>query len=236
MMANAALSLQDIDYRAGGATLLDGISHAFPRGQCTMLVGPNGAGKSLLMKISHGILPPARGAVLWARNESGPLRHTMVAQRPLMMRRTAKANLVHALALAGISYAARHRQAQAALEKFRLGHLVDKPAAKLSGGEQQRLAIARAAAIGADVIFLDEPTSALDPASTQEIEAMIAVLRSEGVTVIMSTHALPQAKRLADHMVMMHKGSIIESGPVDAFFNAPLMPQTCAFLAGDLLI
>lgn len=236
MMTTSALSLQDIHYIAGGATLLDGISHAFPRGQCTVLVGPNGAGKSLLLKISHGILPPARGVVEWARKQGGPLGHTMVAQRPLMMRRTAKANLVHALALAGVGYAARHRQAHAALEKFRLGHLAEKPATKLSGGEQQRLAIARAAAIGADVIFLDEPTSALDPASTQEIEAMIAVLRSDGVTVIMSTHALPQAKRLADHMVMMHKGTIIESGPADTFFNAPVMPQTRAFLAGDLLI
>lgn len=235
-MMDMALSVRDLHFAVNGVMLLNGIDAQFPRGGCTVLLGPNGAGKSLLMRIAHGLLPATRGEIIWAQNGGAPLRHAMVAQRPLMMRRSARANLVHALALAGVDYATRHRQARDVLQKFRLDHLAERPATRLSGGEQQRLAIARAAAIKADVILLDEPTAALDPAATREIEDMIGTLRAEGVTVIFSTHAIAQAKRLAGHVLLLNRGSVIEAGPASSFFKNPQSAAAQAFLAGDLLL
>lgn len=236
-MRDMALTLRDVHASVNASPVLNGISMDIRRGCCTVIMGPNGAGKSMLMKLAHGLFAPSRGAVEWAHTGNGSIaKHAMVAQRPLMMRRSAHANIVHALALDGCKYAARHAQAHAVLEKFRLSHLAARPATRLSGGEQQRLAIARAAAVSPDVIFLDEPTAALDPAATREVEASIRQLRDDGVTVIMSTHSLPQARRLADDILLMHKGQVVEAGAAADFFNTPHTANGRAFLAGDLLL
>lgn len=236
-MTSSALSLRDVHLTVGETPVLQGVSADFACGRCTVIMGPNGAGKSMLMKIAHGLLQPTRGTVEWAQQLSGPkAKHAMVAQRPLMMRRSTHSNIVHALALDGLPYAQRHAQARTILQKFRLDHLATRPATRLSGGEQQRVAIARAAAVSPGVIFLDEPTAALDPAATREIEDSIRQLRNDGVTIIMSTHALAQARRLADDIVLLHQGRIVEAGAADNFFSQPQTANGRAFLAGDLLL
>ncbi|MGL4322801.1 MAG: ATP-binding cassette domain-containing protein, partial [Beijerinckiaceae bacterium] len=185
--------------------------------------------------MAHGLLMPSRGSRTWPGQNMTP-RHAMVAQRPLMMRRSVHANIVHALALAGMSYAARHARAAQIIRQFRLEALANQPATRLSGGEQQRVAIARAAAIDPAVIFLDEPTAALDPAATREIEDSVQALRASGVTIIMSSHDLPQARRLADSVILLHKGRVIEAGPAADFFRKPQTDEARTFLAGDLLL
>jgi len=232
------LTVESLVFEVDGRRLIDGIDLHLERGATTVLLGPNGAGKSLLLRLCHGLLVPTAGRVRWALPEgrvAGVKRHAMVFQKPVMLRRSVFANLTHALAAAGLGYEARRARARAALERFRLADLADRPARVLSGGEQQRLAIARAWALDADVLFLDEPTSQLDPAATRAIEEMLRALKGEGRTLMMATHDLGQARRLADRVLFVHAGRIREDAPAATFFTAPATREARAFLAGDLL-
>ncbi len=159
----------------------------------------------------------------------------MVFQRPVLLRRSARANILHALSLAGIARTTRNELADDALRRFGLSDIAGSPARVLSGGEQQRLAMARAWALTPDILFLDEPTSALDPGATRAIEAMIAAFHARGVAILMTTHDLGQARRIADDIIFLHAGRIVEAGPADAFFTRPQTEQARAFLAGELL-
>lgn len=233
------LAVEGVSFEIGGRRLIDGLDLRFERGGLTVLLGPNGAGKSLIMRLCHGLVQPTTGVVRWAvegGRRGSAKAHAMVFQKPVMLRRSAFANLTHALAAAGVGFADRRRRAGEALERFRLTHLADRPARVLSGGEQQRLAIARAWALDATVFFLDEPTSQLDPAATREIEETIALLLAEGRTIVMATHDLGQARRLADRVVFVVAGRIEEDAPADRFFAAPSSPRAAAFLAGDLVV
>lgn len=232
------LAVERLGYAAGGQTLIDDVSFTLPRGGITALIGPNGAGKSLLMRLCHGLIPPGSGRIAFAGGDgtvAGRRRHVMVFQRPVMLRRSARANVVHALAAVGVGHAERAQRADDALARFGLEPLAGQPARLLSGGEQQRLAIARCWALGPELVFLDEPTSALDPGATRQIEGMLAALRDDGVTLVMSTHDLGQARRLASHVLMLNRGRLVESAPADAFFAGPASDVARAFLAGDLL-
>ena len=232
------LTVEGLRFSAGGERLIDDVSFTLPRGGVTALIGPNGAGKSLLMRLCHGLIPPEAGRIAYAngdRDVAGRRRHVMVFQRPVMLRRSARANLDHALAAVGCARADRGRRTDAALAHFGLSSLAGRPARLLSGGEQQRLAIARAWALAPELVYLDEPTSALDPGATRQIETMLATLRAEGVTLMLSTHDLGQARRLADHVLMLHRGRLVESAPADAFFAGPRTDIARAFVAGDLL-
>ncbi len=232
------LTVESLVFEIDGRRLIDGIDLHLERGATTVLLGPNGAGKSLLLRLCHGLLAPTAGRVRWALAEgrvAGVKRHAMVFQKPVMLRRSVFANLTHALAAAGLGYDARRARARTALERFRLADLADRPARVLSGGEQQRLAIARAWALDADVLFLDEPTSQLDPAATRAIEEMLRALKDEGRTLMMATHDLGQARRLADRVLFVHAGRIREDASAATFFTAPATGEARAFLAGDLL-
>lgn len=232
------LTVESLVFEVDGRRLIDGIDLHLERGATTVLLGPNGAGKSLLLRLCHGLLTPTAGRVGWALPEgrvAGVKRHAMVFQKPVMLRRSVFANLTHALAAAGLGYDPRRVRARAALERFRLADLADRPARVLSGGEQQRLAIARAWALDADVLFLDEPTSQLDPAATRAIEEMLRALKGEGRTLMMATHDLGQARRLADRVLFVHAGRIREDASAATFFTAPATGEARAFLAGDLL-
>ena len=203
-------------------------------GRRLVILGPNGAGKSLLLRLCHGLIRPDAGRVLWARPEMAPARQAMVFQRPVLLRRSVRANLRHALSLARVERRVAEARTDEALERFGLGPVADRPARVLSGGEQQRLAIARAWTLRPEVLFLDEPTAQLDPGAARTIEALIADLSREGVTIIMTTHDLGQARRLAEDVAFLHRGRLIETGPATAFFNAPASPEARAFLSGDL--
>jgi tungstate transport system ATP-binding protein len=189
-----------------------------------------------MLRLCHGLIQPTAGAVEWL----GPgaaitRRHAMVFQRPVMLRRSARGNLIHALALAGHGYRARRIAAGIALDRFGLTALADRPARVLSGGEQQRLALARAWSLRPEVLFLDEPTANLDPAATRAVESMIWEFVRDGIRIVMTTHDLGQARRLADEIVFLIRGTLIEQAPAAAFFDQPRTAEAAAFLRGDLL-
>ena len=231
------MSAEAISFAAGGKTLLDAVSFSLPRGGLTALVGPNGSGKSLTLRLCHGLLMPASGRVVWSTpsNASGWKRHAMVFQKPVMLRRSARANILHALAAIGMDRPARENRADMALKRFGMGAFADRPARLMSGGEQQRLAVARAWAMAPEVLFLDEPTSQLDPGATRQIEEMLVALKAEGVTLVMASHDMGQIRRLADRVLFLNRGRLVGDSPTPVFFDAPSSPDARAFVSGDLV-
>lgn len=230
------LRVRNVVFSAEGKRLIDDVSFDLPKGGISAMIGPNGAGKSLTLRLCHGLLEPASGRLEWALTggiREGRKRHGMVFQRPVMLRRSVAANIDHALRVSGFDRVSERRQA--VLERFGLENFAGRPARLLSGGEQQRLAIARAFALEPEVLFLDEPSSQLDPGATRQIEAIIASLAADGVTILMSTHDFGQAKRLANRMLFLHKGRLLVDQPADIFFAAPDSAEARAFLAGDLV-
>ena len=226
-------------FEAGGKRLVDGIDLTLTPGTRTVVMGPNGAGKSLLLRLLHGLIEPTAGTVRWAGALTpGRLRRrqAMVFQHPVVLRRSVAANVRYALAVHGVPRAERLSRLHAALEAAHLTHLAARPARVLSGGEQQRLALARALSIRPDVLFLDEPTAALDPASTQAIEQLIQAAHAAGTKIVVITHDLGQARRLADEVIFMHAGRIEEHTPAAQFFASPRSSAAQAYLAGQLLI
>lgn len=228
------LRLENVRYAARGRVLIPDLTLTVSKGRRLLLIGPNGAGKSLTLQLCHGLIAPNAGRVRWAAQPARK-RHAMVFQRPVLLRRSVRGNITYALSVAGRGRAARAGRAAEALARFGLAGLADRPARLLSGGEQQRLAMARAWALEPEVLFLDEPTASLDPSATRTIEDMILEFSREGMTIVMTTHALPQARRLAEELVFLHEGRIVEAGPAAAFFRRPRSPAARAFLAGDLM-
>jgi tungstate transport system ATP-binding protein len=203
-------------------------------GPSTVILGANGAGKSVLMRLMHGLLAPSAGAISWREADGARVRRlqAMVFQRPVMLRRSALGNVVYALALAGAPE--REAMALAALAEVGLRHLAHRPARVLSGGEQQRLALARAWALHPEVIFLDEPTASLDPSATREIEAVIRAFDASGTKVVMATHNLGQARRLGDEVIYLHQGRVVERTAAERFFSQPASAEAAAFIKGEL--
>jgi len=232
------LAVSHLDYLGGGRVLLNDLSFEISGGRTVLIMGPNGAGKSLLLRLCHGLIAPSGGNVRWRQPDgivAGHKRHAMVFQKPVMLRRSAGANIRHALSAAGFSAGTSAERTRLALKKFGLEALADQPARLLSGGEQQRLAIARAWALHPEVLFLDEPTSQLDPGTTLKIEEMLGALKEEGVTLVMTSHDLGQARRLADRVLFLNRGRLIEDAPAAVFFAGPACAEARAFLAGELL-
>jgi tungstate transport system ATP-binding protein len=225
------LRIEHLTFVAGGRAIIDGISLDIEAGPSTIILGANGAGKSVLMRLMHGLLLPSAGRVAW--RAAGPRRQqAMVFQRPVMLRRSALANVVYALEVSGLP--ATEKVAMEALEEVGLAHLAHRPARILSGGEQQRLALARAWALHPEVLFLDEPTANLDPGATREVETIIKAFDAAGTKIVMSTHSLGQARRLGDEVVFLHLGRVAERAPVDRFFPRPASAEAAAFIKGEL--
>ncbi len=227
------LRLEHLAFTAGRERLIDGITARLDAGPRTVILGHNGAGKSLLLRLCHGLLAPSEGRVLWSEHGLGSewvrRRQAMVFQHPVVLRRSARANVTYGLALAGVSLRERRRQAEKALAEVGLAAL-----AALSGGERQRLALARAWALHPEVLLLDEPTASLDPAATRAVETVIAAFDMAGTKIIMTTHDLSQARRLADEVLFLHKGRLLEHAPAREFFERPRTPEGRAYVAGDL--
>jgi tungstate transport system ATP-binding protein len=227
------LRLEGVSYAAGGRTLIERTSLTLEAGASTIVLGANGAGKSVLMRLMHGLLAPSSGRVAW-QTEGPRRRQAMVFQRPVMLRRSALANVLYALDAAGVPAAQQLRLAREALEEVGLAHVAGRPARVLSGGEQQRLALARAWALHPEVLFLDEPTASLDPGATREIEAVIKAFDVSGTKIVMSTHSLGQARRLGDEIIFLHQGRVAERASVEAFFRQPASAEAAAFIKGEL--
>ncbi|HEY5000162.1 MAG TPA: ATP-binding cassette domain-containing protein [Usitatibacter sp.] len=218
----------------GGHAALDRVDFALDGRARAVVLGANGAGKSVLMRALHGLISPNAGAVLWAGSPARPQDQAMVFQRPIMLRRSAIANVEFALAAKGVPAAEREPRAREALDRVGLAHLAGRPARVLSGGEQQRLALARAWALRPRVIFLDEPTASLDPAAATEVERVIGEIHAAGTAIVMTTHHLGLARRVADEILFLHEGRLTEQTAVERFFNAPQSPEAARFLKGEL--
>jgi len=227
------LRLEEVSFAAGGRAIIERVSLVLEAGPSTIILGANGAGKSVLMRLMHGLLAPTAGRVVWS-GEGARRRQAMVFQRPVMLRRAAIANVTYALEVAGVPAAERERLATDALSEVGLRNVARRPARVLSGGEQQRLALARAWALHPEVLFLDEPTASLDPGATREIETIIKAFDAAGTKIVMSTHSLGQARRLGDEVIFLHQGRVAERAPMEKFFPLPASPEAAAFVKGEL--
>ena len=230
------LVLEHVSFNVHGRAIIDDVSCAIEAGSRTVILGPNGAGKSVLLRLCHGLLTPSAGRIEWrgAPQARPRLRQAMVFQRPVMLRRSALGNVTYALALAGVPRRERMTRAENALQAVGLWSAAKRPARVLSGGEQQRLALARAWAIEPEVFFLDEPTANLDPGATREVEEIVERIRAGGSKVVMTTHNLGQARRLGDEILFIDRGRLVERAPVEHFFRAPQTPEAAAFIKGEL--
>ncbi|WP_100639181.1 ATP-binding cassette domain-containing protein [Marinobacter salexigens] len=227
------LCFEDVIFKHEDKVLLGPCSFTLKGSGPTFVMGPNGAGKSLLLRLSHSLLQPTQGRITWSGGP-GP-RQAMVFQHPVLLRRSAVANLVHALAVNKVPRKNRVKLAHDALERFGLTACSSTPARVLSGGEQQRLALARAWVLSPQVLFLDEPTSALDPAAIKAVEAAVQEFHQRGTRVVMTTHDLHQAKRLAGDILFLSGGKVREHTPAEAFFDKPVSREAQAFIAGELV-
>jgi tungstate transport system ATP-binding protein len=230
------LRLDQTSFAAGGRDIICALSLEIDAGPSTVILGANGAGKSVLMRLMHGLLAPSSGRVAWQGGDVRRARRqqAMVFQRPVLLRRSARANVVFALQAAGVTGLQREYRADEALREVGLTHLAHRPARVLSGGEQQRLALARAWALHPEVLFLDEPTASLDPSATREIETVIKAFDASGTKIVMATHNLGQARRLGDEVIYLHQGRVLERAAVDHFFSRPATAEAAAFIKGEL--
>lgn len=230
------LILENVCYAVAGRTIIDRVSCEIAAGPRTVLLGPNGAGKSVLMRLCHGLLAPTSGRLMWngRGDHRRPGAQAMVFQRPVMLRRSALANVTYGLKLAGVSRSERELRAQDVLDAVGLGHAAQRPARILSGGEQQKLALARAWALGPEILFLDEPTANLDPGATREVETIVGQIRASGTKIVMTTHSLGQARRMGDEILFISEGRLAERASVERFFAAPATAEAAAFIKGEL--
>ncbi len=230
------LRLSDVVFTVGPRRIIDGISLQLDAGLRTVIIGPNGAGKSVLLRLCHGLLRPTGGSIDWNAPEiaGGARRQAMVFQRPVLLRRSALGNVTYALKLANVPMGEREERALEALRKVGLEAYANHSARVLSGGEQQRLALARVWALRPEVLFLDEPTASLDPGATQEIEKVIEALHAAGTKIVLVTHNLGQASRLGDEILFLHQGRLVERAPADRFLKQPASLEAAKFLEGEL--
>ena len=231
------IRLFEVEVLAGGVTILNRVSVSIGAGAPTILIGANGSGKTTFLRVAMGLIRPSVGSITWGGRETvPPARRAILFQRPVMLRRSVAGNVGYALAVASVPRDQREWRTDELLSLVGLAGLQARPARRLSGGEQQRLALARALARNPSVLFLDEPTANLDPAATRAIEHIVQEVSASGVKIVMATHDLGEARRLAGDIIFLHRGSVIESGPADAFFAAPATDNARRFLAGELLI
>jgi tungstate transport system ATP-binding protein len=214
-ISDLPLVLEDVSLRAGTTTILDCVSLAITPGAPTLIVGPNGAGKTTLLRLCMGLTAPSTGRISWGGRTGNTLeRRAILFQRPVMLR----------------------RRAAALLDRVGLSDLAQRPARRLSGGEQQRLALARALARDPEVLLLDEPTANLDPAATRSVEEIVLTAAQSGIKIVMASHDLGQVRRLAGDVIFLVRGALCERGKAADFLDHPTTPEAAAFVRGDLVI
>jgi tungstate transport system ATP-binding protein len=231
------LVLDSVTLQAGTTAILDRLSLTIRPGAPTLIVGPNGAGKTRLLRLCMGLDAPSSGRITWGgRTDHAPVRRAILFQRPVMLRRTAAANVAYALAQAGTPRNERAQRVAALLERVGLSDLAQRPARRLSGGEQQRLALARALARDPEILLLDEPTANLDPSATRSVEEIVLMAAQSGIKIVMASHDLGQVHRLAGDVVFLVRGALREQRRAADFLDNPSTPEAAAFLRGDLVI
>ncbi|MFM1813971.1 MAG: hypothetical protein RLZ98_666 [Pseudomonadota bacterium] len=219
-----------------GTRIIRGISATIGADGITVVLGANGSGKTMLLRLLHGLIEPTDGSIAWGMAGNGEavrLRQAMVFQRPVLLRRSVAANIDFVLGLRGGRDVEKRDEL---LSHVGLLARASQPAHLLSGGEQQRLALARALATAPDVLFLDEPTASLDPASVHMIEKIVRDADRAGTKIIFVTHDIAQARRLADDVVFLESGQVVERGAAAGFFNRPSTKSASAYLEGRILL
>lgn len=229
------IRLDGVGFAAGPTRILSNVTLMLPDGPPTALIGPNGSGKTTLLRVMMGLLAPSEGRVEIGEDVAGDTtRMAIMFQKPAMLRRSAAGNVAVALQAAGLE--ASRARILALLERVGLAPLAERPARLLSGGEQQRLALARALARKPRILFLDEPTASLDPAQSKIVEDIIADIARSGVKIVMATHHLGQTKRLCGDVVLLVQGRVAEHAPTAQLFSSPATREARRFLAGELLL
>ena len=233
------LEVSRLNYEINGHKLIENLNFKLDTGQISVFLGPNGAGKSLTLKLCHGILKPSSGNIIWSsdlseKSDETRQSHTMVFQKPILLRRSVRANIEHTLKVCKIPKNLRADILEKALAKTGLDKISNLPAKAISGGEQQKLAMARAWALSPKVLFLDEPTTNLDPSATISIENLIKEFHKAGTKIIMTTHDLRQAQRLSNEILFFHSGRLLEQTESDKFFANPKTKAARAFIKGEL--
>ncbi|MCP5075310.1 MAG: ATP-binding cassette domain-containing protein [Rhodobacteraceae bacterium] len=233
----AHLQIRNAGYKADGAVLLNPLSLELDCRGLTVILGANGAGKSLFLHLCHGMLEGHTGQVLWDNlpAEKSRRQRGFMFQHPAVLRRSVFANVEFALTAQGIPRGEHSQRVAEVLEQARLSHKVKTPAAALSGGEIRRMGLARALVTGPEVILMDEPAAGLDPASASALEQMVGEITSTGTGILMVSHDLAQARRLADRVLFFDGGSLIEDARADQFFANPASETATAYLEGRLL-
>ena len=229
------VNIRGLGYSVNGAPLIDNLDIDLDPGTRTVVMGANGAGKSLLLRLMHGLLTPTTGEISWGGkplDKTTRARQAMVFQRPVLLRRSVQANVEFVLNLVGLAGADR---AVRILEQVGLDRQAKRAARQLSGGEQQRLALARALALEPLVLFLDEPAANLDPAATASIEMIINGFHEQGTKIVLVTHDVGQARRIADDVIFLHHGRLIEHTEASEFFEDPVSTSAQLYLAGSLV-
>ena len=222
--------------RRGGKVLVGPVDLTLEGAGCTVVIGPNGAGKTSLLRLLHGIARCHAGRIAWQVDAaSARSAQSFVFQRPVMLRRSVAQNLAYPLAIRHTPRAEIAARVARWAEAVGLTAMLDRPAPVLSGGEQQKLALARALITEPELVFLDEPCASLDGRATREIEAILTRVAAAGTRLILTTHDMGQARRLADHVVFLHSGRVFETASAARFFDAPATPEARAFLKGDIV-
>ncbi len=228
------LALQQAGVRFGDQTALRDVTLQICRGDRIALVGANGSGKTTLLRLLNGLVAPTSGQRTLAAAGRPPVT-AMLFQRPFLLHFSVRRNLQLALWLAGVPAGQRAARIDGALQRVGLQAMAGRPARSLSGGQQQRLALARAWAVQPDILFLDEPTASLDPSAKREVETLIDDFGHSGMALVMSTHNLGQAKRLANRVLYLDAGRLLADLPADDFFHrTDLPPEAAQFLKGEL--
>jgi len=236
-MRELPLLFDSVGVSVGATTLLTDLSLTLKAGAPTLVIGPNGAGKSTLLRLAMGLIAPTRGRVTWGGHaDPAPRRRAMVFQRPVMLRRSALQNVTYALEQAGVAKETIEARAFTLLAQVGLQDLAHRPARRLSGGEQQRLALARALARDPELLILDEPTASLDPAATRAVEDIIAQAADSGIKILMASHDLGQVRRLAGEVIFLSHGRLREMSAAQMFFEHPKTYLAQAFLRGDIAL
>jgi tungstate transport system ATP-binding protein len=233
--APVLLALRDCGVQFQQVRALSDVSLTVCQGERIAIVGFNGSGKTTLLRVLHGLVSCNTGQLVQPVSPSGrPWRQAMLFQKPFVLSLSARRNIQVALWLQGEKPAAQRRaRALAALDRVGLLAQAEQRATTLSGGQLQRLALARAWALRPDVLFLDEPTASLDPASKREVEMLMASLAADGLTLVFTTHNLGQVKRLASRVVYMEDGRVGFDGTTENFFQKPLPPGADAFVRAE---
>ena len=238
VIGNTTLHVSNVLVRRRGKDILGPISVSISEPGISLIMGPNGSGKTTLLRLMHGLERPRQGLIVWKKNDLQTVAPTQafVFQEPILLRRSVLENLKYPLSLKRVDKDEIDKRSKSACEKIGLATAIDQDAHMLSGGEKQKLAVARALIDRPQVLFLDEPTASLDGSAKLEIEKMLLEAVSNGTKLYLATHDIGQAKRLGGEVVFLNRGKLVEQSQAVDFFTNPKTDDARVFLSGEILL